>query len=71
MSYRPNTIELHRHAAVYVDKILKGRRPSDLPVHGRHALQQIAILLDHPVGASEQPRSWCNAKRFRSFQIDD
>jgi putative tryptophan/tyrosine transport system substrate-binding protein len=33
MSFAPSNIELFRGAAIYVDKILKGTRPSDLPVH--------------------------------------
>jgi len=32
MSYAPNFQEMYRHAAAYVDKILKGARPADLPV---------------------------------------
>jgi len=32
MSYAPNFSEQFRHAADYVDKILRGARPGDLPV---------------------------------------
>jgi len=32
MSYGPNIPETFRRAAVFVDKILKGTKPADLPV---------------------------------------
>ena len=32
MSYGPSFYELWRHAATYVDKILRGAKPADLPV---------------------------------------
>jgi putative tryptophan/tyrosine transport system substrate-binding protein len=36
LSYAPSNIELFRGAATYVDRILKGAKPSDLPSPGAH-----------------------------------
>jgi len=32
ISYGPNRLDQHRHAAGYIDRILKGEKPADLPV---------------------------------------
>ena len=44
MSYGPDTPAIFRHAAIYVDKILKGKKLADLPVEQPTKLELVVNL---------------------------
>jgi len=44
MSYAPDHVDLTRRAATYIDKILKGIKPADLPVEQASKYQLVINL---------------------------
>ena len=44
MSHAPDQVELSRRSAIYIDKILKGSKPADLPVEQASQYQLIINL---------------------------
>jgi putative tryptophan/tyrosine transport system substrate-binding protein len=44
MSYAPDVLDLYRRSAVYIDKILKGAKPADLPVEQASKYQLVINL---------------------------
>jgi len=58
MSYGPNFPDLYRRAADYVDKILRGAKPADLPVEQPTKFDLVLNLTTAKVLALTIPESF-------------
>lgn len=64
ISYGPNLVENYRRAATYVDKILKGAKPTDLPIEQPTKLELVINLnAAKEIGVTIPPNALARADR--------
>jgi len=57
ISYGPDQIDLYRQAASYVDRILKGEKPGDLPVQAPTKYETVLNLKTAKALGLDVPRT--------------
>ena len=65
MSYAPNYTDLYRRAADFVDKILKGTKPADIPVEQPTKFEFVVNLKTaKEIGVTVPPNVLARAERL-------